>query len=351
MTPSRRALSLPLLVLLSAPSLAAEGPPSPARLPPVTEATLSLLEPAGEACEWAAVDALTAERRVLARLEVACQGGATALSPEGSRGAARFWRGGVSSPVMGRPTFPEPFPSPAFRDRLFLVDFTTGGGQELPLPGSGELIEFGFDAEGQLLGLTLQRLSPEQARAGAVEVDGKTLRFDLDFREQPLLTHAFAWKDGAWARREVKVTTPRTGTTELVLRKSLGERSNHLLNPRFTPEAVESDRVLDQLQPLTPEQPEGEWSQLRKASHLLVFWGTPFGDEVLATGLLRRVEKGKAYPLPSLPLQANDLVGLQGRGPFLLVSLADSGGHPRLYRGRKLVWSSESARAVTFWPR
>ena len=184
-----------------------------------------------------------------------------------------------------------------------------------------------------------------------MQVDGRTLRFDLDLRSRPLLTHAFVWRNGAWARLEVKVTTEQVGTGELVLRKELGERSNRLLDPRFTPEEIDSDAVMDQVSPLTPEQPDGEWATLRRGSHVLVVWGTPFGRELLATGLVRRVEKHKTFALPSLPYQANDLLGLQARGPLLLVSLADSGGHPRLYRGRKLVWSSESARAVTFWPR
>ena len=353
----RPALSVCVLLALTPPALAEDAPPAPASapapLPAPTDATLSLLEPAGEACEWARVEPLSSERRVLARLAVGCQGGTTALSQDGKHGAARFWRGGVSSPVVGRPSFPEPYPSPAFRDRLFLVDLTTGGAQELPLPtGSGELIEFGFDAQGRLLGLTLQRATPEQEQAGEAQVGGTTLRFDsFDSREHPLLTHAFVWKDGAWTRLEVQVTTEPRGTGALALRKQVGSRSNRALDPRFKPEELSNDALLEQLYPSTPEQPEGEWVGLKRGGYSLALWGTPFGEEMLATGLVRRVEKSRVVPLPSLGLRANDLIGLQARGPFLLVSLADSGGHPRLYRGHKLVWSSESARAVMLWPR
>lgn len=303
-----------------------------ASAPAVTEATVSLLEPAGEGCEWIQLDPLAATRRVLVKLAVDCQGGATALSRDGKRGAVRFWRGGVSAPVVGRPTFPERFPTSAFRDRLFLVDLTAGTSEELPLPPAGELIEFGFDASGRLLGLSLQKAPAPNP-------------------EHPLLAHAFAWEGGAWTKLDSKESDEGSGTGVLAQRKTLGERSNRVLDPRFTPEEIQDDVLLDGLYALSPEQPDGEWTQLRRGKYTLVLWGTPFGEDMLATGLLRAVEKGKAVALPGQPYKANDLVSLQARGAFLLVSLADSGGHPRLYRGRKLVWSSDTARAVTFWPR
>lgn len=353
-----RAVPCLLLLASAAPAHAKDEPSTPpstpAPLPAPTDATLSLLEPAAaESCEWSWFDPLSSTRRVLARLAVGCQGGATALSQDGHHGAARFWRGGVSAPVVGRPSFPEPYPSPAFRDRLFLVDLTTGSAEELPLPtGAGELIEFGFDAQGRLLGLTLQRPTAEQEQAGEVQVGGKTLRLDpVDGQEHPVLTQGFVWREGAWTRLEVQVTTEQRGTGALALRKQLGPRSNRALDPRFKPEELSNDAVLEQLYAFTPEQPDGEWVGLKRGGFSLALWGTPFGEEMLATGLVRRVDRGKVVALPSLGLRANDLISLQARGPFLLVSLADSGGHPRLYRGRKLVWSSEDARAVTLWPK
>lgn len=351
----RPTLLASLLFVPTAPALAQNAPPAPtaavAPALPVTEATLSLLEPAGDGCEWAQVDPLSSARRIIVKLAVDCQGAATALSRDGKRGVARFWRGGVSQPVVGRPTFPEKFPSPAFRDRLFLVDLVSGAAQEVPLPPSGELIEFGFDATGRVLGLSIQKPTPEQERAGAVEVDGQRITFDLGARGHPLLAHAFAWQNGAWTRLDVKATHETSGTSALALRKELGDRSSRSLDPRISAQEVEDDAVLDQLYAFTPEQPDGEWVQLERGGNTLALWGTPFGDGLLATGLVRRVEKGKALALPGFTYRANDLVSLQSRGPFLLLSLADSGAHPRMYRGKKLVWSSEGARAVTFWPK
>lgn len=339
-----RLLLAALLLLASVPGRAAEAPP-------VTDATVSLLEPAADGCEWVRLEPLTSARHVLAKLAVDCQGGATALSRDGKRGAARFWRGGVSAPVTGKPTFPERFPSPAFRDRLFLVDFATGSAEELPLPPLGELVEFGFDAKGRLLGLSLQTVTPAQVRAGVAMVEGNELRLDVWGTERPLLAHAFAYEGGKWTRLDSKASTDISGARVLAHRKELGARSSQSLDPRIEPGDIEDDALLDALYALSPEQPEGQWTQLKRGGFTLAVWGTEFGETLLATGLLRRVEKGKPVALPSYPYRENDLVSLQARGPFLLVSLADSGGHPRLYRGRKLVWSSEGARAVTFWPK
>jgi hypothetical protein len=318
---------------------------------PTTEATLSVLEPVEGQCEWARVEPLSSKRQVLARLAADCQGGSTALSRDGKRGAVRFWRGAVSMPVVGKPTFPEPFPSQAFRDRLFLVELATGGVEELPLPPAGELIEYGFDAGGRLLGLSIQGLSPAQERARVVEIDGVVVPFTLVGGGRPLVAHAFAFLGGKWIRLESKGSSESAGTAALKHRKELGERSNRTLDPRFEALEIEDDGVLDPLYELTPEQPEGEWTEYRSGAHSLAVWGTPFGADMLATGLIRRLEKGKVVALPAYPFRPNDTVSLRTRGPYLLVSLADSGAHPRMYQGKKLVWSSETARAVTLWPK
>jgi hypothetical protein len=337
----------------------AEGPKeeSPAPTTPVapdfpaTDATVSLLEPAGGKCAWVKQEPLSSKRRVLATLAASCQGGSTALSRDGKRGAVRFWRGAVSMPIVGRPTFPEPFPSQAFRDRLFLVDLVTGTVEELPLPPEGELIEYGFDPGGRLLGLCLEGAAPAQEGAKTVELDGAGRQLELGRRASPLKAHAFAFLGGKWLRMESKDSSDGLGTAALGLRKDLGERSIRALDPRFEGKELEDDAVLDSLYELSPEKPEGQWMELRSGAYALAIWGTPFGGDTLATGLIRRLDRGKALALPSYPYRPNDMISLRTRGPFLLVSLADSGAHPRLYRGQKLVWSSESARAVTLWPK
>ncbi len=339
----------------------AAGPedPRPARTEPTapdfptTDATVSLLEPVEGQCEWIRLDPLSSKRRVLARLAADCQGGSTALSRDGKRGAVRFWRGAVSMPVVGKPTFPEPFPSSAFRDRLFLVDLTSGSVEELPLPPEGELIEYGFDPGGRLVGLSLQQgAAPAQERAHTVELDGAGRQRDLGGRKgRPLLAKAFAFLGGKWLQMESKASSELLGTAALEHRKELGERSIRALDPRFEAREVEDDATLDQLYELSPEQPEGEWAEFRSGGHTVAVWGTPFGNETLATGLIRRLEKGRVIALPGYPFQPNDMISLRTRGPYLLVTLADSGAHPRLYQGKKLVWSSATARAVTLWPR
>jgi hypothetical protein len=315
--------------------------------------TLSLLEPVeGGACEWRKFEPLSSASQVLARLPAGCQGGSTALSQDGKRGAVRFWRGAVSMPVVGKPTFPEPFPSQAFRDRLFLVDLTAGTAEELPLPKEGELIEYGFDVKGRLMGLSLQGLPTEEAPSSrVVELDGAGKSRGVGGGKRPLRALAFVFQEGKWVQLEMKATTEVLGTAALEHRKELGERSIRALDPRFEPRDIEDDAVLDQLYALSPEQPEGQWVEFKSGTHSLAVWGTPFGNDMLATGLVRRLERGKVVALPSYAYQANDMMSLRTRGPYLLISLSDSGGHPRMYRGNKRIWSSETARAVTFWPK
>lgn len=358
-----KTLHLVLLASLLLPSLVsgqAAGPAEdrsarvepPAPDFPTTDATVSLLEPIEGQCEWIRLDPLSSKRRVLARLPANCQGGSTALSRDGKRGAVRFWRGAVSMPVVGKPTFPEPFPSSAFRDRLFLVDLTTGGVEELPLPPDGELIEYGFDPGGRLVGLSLRGAAPAPERPSTVELDGAGRQFEIGgAKKRPLVAQAFAFLGGKWLPMESKPSSEGLGTAALEHRKELGERSIRTLDPRFEAREIEDDEALDQLYGLSPEEPEGEWTEFRSGTHTLAVWGTPFGGDTLATGLIRWLEKGRVVALPGYPYRPNDMISIRTRGPFLLVSLADSGAHPRMYRGRKLVWSSETARAVTLWPK
>ncbi|MFL5344739.1 MAG: hypothetical protein ACJ8AT_08090 [Hyalangium sp.] len=355
----RQVLLAALLLAPFAPGHAANPPeehpaPTEPMAPdfPTTETTVSVLEPARGQCEWSKWDPLSSKRRVLARLAADCQGGSTALSRDGKRGAVRFWRGAVSMPIVGKPTFPEPFPSHAFRDRLFLVDLVTGGVEELPLPPEGELIEYGFDPGGRLVGLSLQGAAPAQEGAHTVELDGVGRQSTVGGAGGTRLkAHGFAFLGGKWLRMESKDSTEGLGTAALELRKELGERSIRTLDPRIETHEVEDDAILDSLYELSPEQPEGQWAEFKSGAYTLAVWGTPFGKDTLATGLIRRLENGKAVALPAYPYRPNDMISLRTRGQYLLVSLADSGAHPRMYRGRKLVWSSETARAVTLWPK
>ena len=355
----RSALLAVLLFVPLAPGLAAgPEPASPARptepaVPdfPTTDATVSLLEPVGEQCEWARLDPLSSKRRVLARLDAGCQGGSTALSRDGKKGVVRFWRGAVSMPIVGRPTFPEPFPSNKFRDRLFLVELSTGAVEELPLPPEGELIEFGFDPGGRLLGLSLESGPASPQRPQSVEIGGPGRQSNSGRARAALTAHAFAFLGGRWLRMESKPSSEGLGTAALEHRKELGERSIRALDPRFEALEIEDDTVLDPLYELSPEQPEGEWVEFKSGAYRLAIWGSPFGNDVLATGLIRYLEPGKVSAFPAYPFRPNDMMSLRTRGPFLLVTLADSGANPRMYRGRKLVWSSDTARAVTLWPK
>ena len=69
------------------------------------------------------------------------------------------------------------------------------------------------------------------------------------------------------------------------------------------------------------------------------------------TGLLV-FEAGKLERAANIGFTDGELVSLHSQGPFLLVSSGGAGAHPRLYdtRSKALQFSSDTARAVTFWP-
>jgi hypothetical protein len=56
--------------------------------------------------------------------------------------------------------------------------------------------------------------------------------------------------------------------------------------------------------------------------------------------------------LPSLGFTTGEFVSVRRSGRFLLVASNRAGAYPRLYDlvERRLVWSSETARATMFWP-
>jgi hypothetical protein len=320
-----------------------------------TESTVSLLEPLENGCEWVKQDVLGEGRYVLARLERSCQGGATALSLDGRWGALWFWRGGIGMPAFGRPSFPEPFVTAAFRERLYLVELATGAVQELPPPPLGELAEFGFDWKERLVALTVVRPAPEKPKPAPAGTARKRFPYGDEGSDRPVKAYAFAYENGAWARQEVKEAPGGLAlfaqVTGLKLWRELGTRSRAALTAYREGEQVEDDGLLDALLPLIPER-DGEWLLYPAGQgQSVVAWSTEFGGGEVVTGLLRLVKDGKPVALPKFPFKVNDVVVPQSRGPFLLISQADSGGHARLYRGARLLWGSDTARAVTFWPK
>ncbi|HVT60369.1 MAG TPA: hypothetical protein VHR45_18495 [Thermoanaerobaculia bacterium] len=54
---------------------------------------------------------------------------------------------------------------------------------------------------------------------------------------------------------------------------------------------------------------------------------------------------------PGWPYTEKELVSYAWNGAYLLAAWQYRGSRARLYRGGELVWSSDTAHAVTFWPQ
>jgi hypothetical protein len=77
-----------------------------------------------------------------------------------------------------------------------------------------------------------------------------------------------------------------------------------------------------------------------------------FDDEFThSTGLAACVDAA-SNPVkpPGWPFTERDFLCYRWRGDALLAAEDHAGSHPRLHRAGKLVWSSDTANAVTFWP-
>ena len=323
-----------------------------------TDSTLSLVAPDGRYCVWVKQDiAAPSKRYALASVEGSCLGARTALSADGKRGALRFDPGNVRSSAQGNPAFPNPIPPSDMKDRLFEVDVAAGTAHEVPLPPRGDFDEFGFDAQGRLLALTLQHPTAEEMQAGEVRVDGQAVPLEAEGEGSAAVAHAYAWEGGAWKRIESKVTTEGAdysqGIDALKASKGLGYRSGEALLARIQGDNEKRNAVLDALRPLAPDlsATDGQWIRAGSGDGRFDVWEATDSEFPYTTGLLVFLDGNTPVKPPEYPYTRSDVVAVRTRGPYLLVAQELLGAHPRLYRGRALVWRSEDARAVTFWPK
>ena len=336
----------------------AEAKPAPAPVREdfaATPSTLSLLEPAAGRCEWAKFDPVSKKRLVLGSFEGNCLGALAALRQDGKRGIARFDPRSTHGSNLGNPSFKD-FDAPkGMRDRLYDVDIVSGNVRELPLPPLGNVREFGFDKANRLLALTLQNVTDAETAAGAATVDDTEVQLNPESEGIAAIAHAFAWEGGAWKRVETRVTTDGAdlspGVRALEAASDLGYRSAEVLVPRIQGDNETNNALLDKLRASAPNlnDTDGSWIMFGVGEQKYEVWEES-AEEALSTGLIFAVEGGNLVKLPEYPYGREDLVAIQRRAPFLLVTQDYVGAHPRMYRGKEHVWSSDTARAVTFWP-
>jgi hypothetical protein len=280
-----------------------ERPPAAAAIRedfPATESTLSLLEPHGAQCAWAKLDAASQQRLAISTFEGDCRGGSISLSADRRHGAVWFdpaTRSGVM--FGGRVAFPEDDAPTGTGPRLFSVDMATGAAAAVPLPSGTR--DVGFDPKGRLIALTVQELAETENA------------------------------------------------------QELGFRSTEALVPRVQGDLEIDEGLLAKLARFAPQaklvEGSDSWIRFGSGGTRFVLWEAG-GELAASTGLAAFVDPGgNPVKPPGWPYTESDRLSYRWNGPYLLAAQDHAGTHPRLYRGGKLVWSSDTARAVTFWPR
>lgn len=338
---------------------------SPAREVPSTAATLSWVTP-GDAgtCVWMRSEPVADAQAPIASVPEPCDGARFAWPREADAGVALLWfdpgaRGGSTLPGAAYPSDPTRSVEPS--GRVYELAIATGEARALPmLPTDAGVVHDVAFSGASPTALLLQPLDPTLRDSESVTVGGEKHTFDAMAEGLPALAHAFRLKGGKWQRVETKPTDEGSdgsqGVRVLEAAGELGTRSADLLLPHAQGDAVEDEDALRRLSPFKPEEGEGGWIFLGSSAGRFYVWEeqieVPFtmGRVVFAVA---GADGGERFSVaPELGFTPKDFVAVRSRGPYVLVSEADSGRHPRLYDAAtgKLVWKSDTAWATTFWP-
>jgi hypothetical protein len=317
---------------------------------------LSLLEPAGRECRWVKLDALTNRRKVLASFQGGCQGGRIAMSADQSRGAVWF-DPKAEGRSDGQAAFAEE-PSPERTPpRLFTVDMASGHITSLALPVATR--DLGYSSDNRLLALTVQPLSDAEIEKGIAVVDGRPVKLEPANQGVAILAHAWVRDGASWKRIETVNSTDGwdlgLGVLALNAAKELGFRSAEVLLPQVQGDDETDPAMVSRLAAFAtdvhPQPGYVGWVRFGTDQIRLAVWEDG-GDFAYSTGLLAFVDpRGTPTAPPSWPFSRHDFIAYSCRGPYLLAAVESIGSHPRLYQNGRPVWSADTARAVTFWPR
>lgn len=346
----------------------AEAPKPPAP-PPVVNAlpsapsTLSVFEPVDASCEWRALEPDSGKTTVLAKVPGSCVGARVSWSADAAKALVWFdpqhlQSAGYASQTSSKPGYEDEVRDEQAKPRLFLVDVRAGKAEALPMPAAGAsqtLDEVGLAADGAPLAFFEEALSDEVQEKGSVTVDGQV--FDLTAFEEglPALAHAQKFAGGKWTRVETKATTTgwdyAMGVQALDAFGGMGPRSVELSSGHAQGDVAEPKEAaaLKKLAPKKAGPEDGEWIFIGAGGARVYAWEIS-GEFAYTTGLVATGTPPQV--LAKLGFTDGDLVSLRTSGKYLLVTAANVGTHPRLYAlpEGKLVFSSDTARAVTFWP-
>lgn len=334
-----------------------------ARALPSAPSTLSVFEPVDASCEWRAVEPASGKTTALATLPGSCVGARVAWSPDAAKALVWFdpqhvQTAAYSSSTSSKPGYEDERADEQAKPRLFAVDVRTGKVDAVPLPvapPSQSLDELGLGPDGAPLAFFEESLPDDVQEKGSVTVDGQV--FDLTAFEEglPALAHAMKFAQGKWTKVETKATTTgwdyAMGVQALDAFGGLGPRSVELTSGHVQGDAAEPKEAaaLKKLAPKQAGPEDGEWIFVGAGGARVYVWEIT-AEFAYTTGLVATGTPPQV--LPKLGFTDGDLVSLRPSGTYLLVTASGVGTHPRLYAlpEGKLVFSSDTARAVTFWP-
>ncbi|MEW5741356.1 MAG: hypothetical protein AB1938_20710 [Myxococcota bacterium] len=345
------------------PAAKTPEPVKPAVAFPTAPSTLSVFEPVEQACEWRAVEPVAGVTRVIAALPGSCVGARVSWSPDAVKAVVWFdpWhvqRPGYFAQTASPPGYPEEKGDERAKPRAFIVSTKDGKNEPLPLPAlpGQKVVDLGVTADGAVWAFTEEELSDEVRARGTVTVGAES--FDLtQFQEGlPELAHAHRFEQGKWTRVETRATTTgwdyALGVQALEVFRKIGARTIDLSSAHAQGD-VADDAAVKALTPLAPKKAsapdDGHWIFLGVGDARVYVWEVT-GEFAYTTGLVATGTPPKV--LPKLGFTDGDLVSVRASASYLLVSSSDVGTHARLYElpAGKLLYSSDTARGVTFWP-
>lgn len=335
-----------------APSAALERPA------PTSPSTLSVLEPVDGKCLWRQEDPVATKRVVVTSFPGSCLGARLAWSHDGSQAVVWFdpqlvQRTGYSSQTSSPAGYPDETADETAKPRFFRVATRTGKTEPFSAPAvkNTELKDLGVTEKGDVVALLSE---PVADGTKSVTSNGETFDVTTITEGLPVLVHAYRLEGADWKRIETKLSSDGwdygLGVGALDANRALGPRSVELLDTHAqgdSPEGAALEALTKHAPKKATSEDDGHWIFLGVGGARVSVWEVT-GEFAHTTGLVVANDQ----PLAERGFTDGDLVALRSSGPHLLISNGHVGTHPRLYEfpSGKLVYRSDTARAVTFWP-
>jgi hypothetical protein len=319
-----------------------------------SKATLAVLEPDGDGCVLRRIDPIARTSTDLARVPVACLGARVSWRHDLQRAVVWFDPSNLRSAGYGatnRPNAGHSDETIEITERRYELDLVTHEITTLVPPEN--TAELGYDSDGTLLAFVERDLPNAK---GMVTVEGRVLDFTQIAEGMPAAALTYRRSGATWQLADVVATTTgwdyARGWSAAPAASRIGPRSAEQLEAHAYTTEITDVAIRAQLDRIAPKGPDGDdWAQLASTTPIYVWL---FNAEFVSTTgrIAWRTGTGLAL-LPDLGFTAGELVAIATRDRYLLVAGAGAGTTPRLYDlvAQRLVYASETSRAVTFWPR